>query len=71
MSVLDFGASAGATAAVNAASFTAAWAASNPKAVLVPAGTYLFTGTLTGKFYSFGAVTITGGTVTSIINLVP
>jgi len=71
VSVLDFGASTGATAAVNAASFTSAWAASNPKAVLVPAGTYLFTGTVTGKFYSFGAVTISGGTVTSITNLVP
>ena len=71
VSVLDFGASTGATSTVNAASFTAAWAASNPKAVLVPAGTYLFTGTVTGKFYSFGAVTISGGTVTSITNLVP
>lgn len=71
VSVLDFGASTGATAAVNAASFTSAWTASNPKAVLVPAGTYLFTGTVTGKFYSFGAVTISGGTVTSITNLVP
>ena len=40
-------------------------------AVLVPASTYLFTGTVTGKFYSFGAVTISGGTVTSITNLVP
>ena len=70
-SVLDFGASTGAIAATNAAAFTAAWAASNPKAVLVPAGTYLFTGTVTGKFYSFGVVTISGGTVTSITNLVP
>ena len=70
-SVLDFGASTGATAAVNAASFTSAWTANNPKAVLVPAGTYLFTGTVTGKFYSFGVVTISGGTVTSITNLVP
>lgn len=70
-SVLDFGASTGAIAAINAAAFTAAWAASNPKAVLVPAGTYLFTGTVTGKFYSFGVVTISGGTVTSITNLVP
>lgn len=71
VSVLDFGASTGAIASVNSAAFTAAWAASNPKAVLVPAGTYLFTGTVTGKFYSFGVVTISGGTVTSITNLVP
>ena len=70
-SVLDFGASTSATAAVNAAAFLAAWTASNPAAVQVPAGTYLFTGTVTGKFYSLGAVTISGGTVTSITNLVP
>ena len=71
VSVKDFGASTGAIASVNATAFAAAWAASNPQAVLVPAGTYLFTGTVTGKFYSFGAVTISGGTVTSITNLVP
>ena len=71
VSVIDFGADPSFTASVNAAAFQAAWTASNPKAVLVPAGTYLFTGTVTGKFYSFGAVTITGGTVTSITNLVP
>ena len=71
VSVLDFGASPSATAAVNAASFLAAWTASNPVAVLIPAATYPFTGTVTGKFYSFGAVTISGGTVTSITNLVP
>lgn len=71
VSVLDFGASTGAIAATNVTAFTAAWAASNPKAVLVPAGTYLFTGTVTGKFYSFGVVTISGGTVTTITNLVP
>jgi polygalacturonase len=71
VSVLDFGAVPGALAATNAAAFLAAWNASNPQAVLVPAGTYLFTGTVTGKFYSFGVVTISGGTVTSIVNLVP
>jgi polygalacturonase len=71
VSVLDFGADPSFTAAVNAAAFQAAWTASNPKAVLVPAGTYLFTGTVTGKFYSFGTVIISGGTVTSITNLVP
>ena len=71
VSVLDYGAGPSFTGSVNAAAFQAAWTANNPKAVLVPAGTYLFTGTVTGKFYSFGAVTISGGTVTSITNLVP
>jgi hypothetical protein len=71
VSVLDFGASTLAAGAVNAAAFSAAWTASNPRAVLVPAGTYLFTGSVTGKFYSFGAVVISGGTVTSVTNLVP
>ena len=71
VSVKDFGASTGAIASVNATAFAKAWTASNPQAVLVPAGTYLLTGTVTGKFYSFGAVTISGGTVTSITNLVP
>ena len=71
VSVLDFGASTAETGTNNKIYFDAAWAASNPKAVLVPAGTYAITGTVTGKFYSFGLVTITSGTVTSITNLVP
>ena len=71
VSVLDFGASTLETADVNAAAFLAAWTSANPRAVVVPAGTYSFTGTVTGKFYSFGAVTISGGTVTTITNLVP
>lgn len=71
VSVLDYGADPSFTGSVNAAAFQAAWTANNPKAVLVPAATYAFTGAVTGKFYSFGAVTITGGTVTSITNLVP
>ena len=70
VSVLDFGA-VGNGITNDAVAFTAAWTASNPKAVLVPAGTYLITGTVTGKFYSFGVVTISSGTVTSITNLVP
>ena len=70
VSVKDFGA-VGNGITNDAAAFTAAWTASNPKAVLVPAGTYLITGTVTGKFYSFGLVTISSGTVTSITNLVP
>lgn len=70
VSVKDFGA-VGNGITNDAAAFTAAWTTSNPKAVLVPAGTYLITGTVTGKFYSFGVVTISSGTVTSITNLVP
>ena len=42
-----------------------------PQAVYVPAGSYAITGTVTGKFYSFGVVTVVGGTVTTITNLVP
>jgi hypothetical protein len=71
VSVLDFGASPAASAADNTTAFNAAWAASNPRAVLVPAATYAISGTVTGKFYSFGLVTITGGAVTTITNLVP
>ena len=70
VSVLDFGAIGNGTTDDTAA-FNAAWAASNPKAVLAPAGSYKITGTVTGKFYSFGVVTIVTGTVTSITNLVP
>ena len=70
VNVKDFGA-VGNGITNDAAAFTAAWTTSNPKAVLVPAGTYLITGTVTGKFYSFGVVTISSGTVTSITNLVP
>jgi hypothetical protein len=70
ISVLDFGAVAdGVTDDTSA--FTAAWASANPQAVLVPAASYKITGTVTGKFYSFGVVTIVTGTVTSITNLVP
>ena len=70
VSVKDFGA-VGDGVIDDTAAFTNAWAASNPKAVLVPAGSYKITGTVTGKFYSFGVVTIVTGTVTSITNLVP
>ncbi|MFZ4388203.1 MAG: glycosyl hydrolase family 28-related protein [Chthoniobacterales bacterium] len=70
ISVLDFGADkTGATNSTTA--FTNAWTAANPQAVFVPAGSYAITGTVTGKFYSLGTVTITSGTVTSITNLVP
>ena len=71
VSVLDFGAVGNGTTD-DTASFNAAWTAFNPKAVLVPAGkSYKITGTVTGKFYSFGIATIVTGTVTSITNLVP
>jgi hypothetical protein len=70
ISVLDFGADkTGATDSTTA--FTNAAAAATPQAVFVPAGSYAITGTVTGKFYSLGTVTITSGTVTSITNLVP
>jgi hypothetical protein len=70
VSVYDFGA-VGDGITNDAAAFTAAWTATNPKAVLVPAGSYKIIGTVTGKFYSFGVATIVTGTVTSITNLVP
>ena len=71
ISVLDFGA-VGNGSTDDTAAFNAAWTASNPRAVLVPAGSsYKITGTVTGKFYSFGVATIVTGTVTSITNLVP
>jgi hypothetical protein len=53
------------------AAFNAAWAATAPQAVYVPAASYAITGTVTGKFFSFGVVTVVGGTVTTITNLVP
>jgi len=63
ISVKDFGA-VGDGVVNDTSAFTAAWAAADPQAVFVPAGTYLITGTLTGNFFSFGGVTISGGTVT-------
>lgn len=69
-SVKDFGA-VGDGVTNDGPAFTSAWAATNPQAVYVPAGSYAITGTVTGKFFSFGAVTVVGGTVTTITNLVP
>lgn len=44
--------------------------ATNPGSIFVPSGTYYITGSITGKFFSFGGVTLTGGgSVTSITNL--
>lgn len=70
VSVKDFGA-VGDGVTDDAAAFQNAWNESNPQAVYVPAKTYKITTAVTGKFYSFGVVTITTGTVTSITNLVP
>ena len=69
-SVLDFGA-VGDGVTNDTAAFNAAWAATAPQAVYVPAASYAITGTVTGKFFSFGVVTVVGGTVTTITNLVP
>lgn len=69
-SVQDFGA-VGDGVTDDTAAFNAAWSATAPQAVYVPAASYVITGTVTGKFFSFGVVTVVGGTVTSITNLVP
>jgi hypothetical protein len=69
-SVLDFGA-IGDGVTDDTAAFNAAWAATDPQAVYVPAASYAITGTVTGKFFSFGVATVVGGTVTTITNLVP
>jgi len=70
VSVKDFGA-VGNGVTDDTAAFNAAWAATDPQAVYVPAASYAITGTVTGKFFSFGVVTVVGGTVTTITNLVP
>ncbi len=69
-SVQDFGA-VGDNVTDDMVAFQNAWTENNPRAVYVPAGTYKISGSVTGKFFSFGAVTISTGTVTSITNLVP
>lgn len=69
-SVLDFGA-IGDGLTDDTVAFNAAWAATDPQAVYVPAASYAITGTVTGKFFSFGVTTVVGGTVTTITNLVP
>ena len=69
-SVQDFGAF-GDGVADDTAAFNAAWSATAPQAVYVPAASYVITGTVTGKFFSFGVATVVGGTVTTITNLVP
>lgn len=71
-SVMDFGAigdgSTDDTAAFNKA---AATHAASGQAVYVPVASYAVTGTVTGKFFSFGAATVIGGAVNTITNLVP
>lgn len=65
--VKDFGA-VGNGITDDTSAFTAAIAAS-PTGVTVPAGSYKITGTVTGNFYSFGAVTVVTGNVTTIQDL--
>jgi len=65
LSVKDFGAVGNGTTNDTAA-FNAAWSAQNPNPVLVPPGNYVITGTVIGEFYTFGTVSITGGTVNTI-----
>lgn len=68
VSVKDFGA-VGDGVTDDTAAFEAA--ALSPQAAQVPVASYVVTGTVTGKFYSFGLVTILSGTVNTITNLVP
>lgn len=65
VSVLDFGAVCDGVTDDTAA-FNAAWTARSPNPVLVPPGSYAITGTVTGEFYTFGTVTIVGGTVNTV-----
>ncbi len=67
VSVKDFGA-VGNGVANDTAAFNAAWTASNPHPVYVPPGTYLVTGSVGGGFYSFGNVTVSGGSVPLLQN---
>jgi hypothetical protein len=67
VSVKDFGA-VGNGVANDTAAFNAAWTASNPHPVYVPPGTYLVTGSVGGSFYSFGNVTVSGGSVPLLQN---
>jgi polygalacturonase len=70
VSVLDFGADPTGTNDSTSA-FNNSITAALPKSVFVPAATYKLTGTITGKFYSFGIVTVTGGATITITNLTP
>lgn len=68
LNVLDFGA-VGNGVANDTAAFNAAIAAAGSQSIYVPEGTYLITGTVTGSFFSYGGVTISGGSVVSIVDL--
>lgn len=68
VSVKDFGA-VGNGVANDTAAFNAAIAAAGSQSIYVPEGTYLITGTVTGSFFSYGGVTISGGSVVSIVDL--
>ena len=68
ISVKDFGAVANGVTN-DAAAFNAAVAASGTQSVYVPKGSYAITGTVTGSFFSYGGVTIVGGSVVSIVDL--
>ncbi len=70
VSIKDFGA-VGDGVTDDTGAFQAATAASPNQGVLVPIASYVITGDVPGKFYSFGLVTILGGTVTTITNLLP
>ena len=65
ISVKDFGA-VGNGSTNDTTAFNAAWTSQTPNPVLVPPGNYLITGIVTGEFYTFGTVTIVGGTVNTI-----
>ena len=69
VSVKDFGA-VGDGAVDDTAAFTAALAR-NPESVLVPVATYVVNAAISGKFHSFGIVTISGTGSVTITNLVP
>jgi hypothetical protein len=62
VSVKDFGA-VGDGVTDDTAAFNAAWTASNPNPVFVPAGSYAVTGAISGQFFSFGNATPVGGTI--------
>ena len=71
-SAADFGFDTAESGANNTTALASARAAAGAATgILISPGTYAVSGAITGKFYSFGAVTITGGSITSITNLVP